>query len=309
MEYREFGSTGISVSEIGVGCGGLGGERKQGLEPALERAIDLGVNFFDTCDTYAEGRSEETLGRVFQHHPRDRIVICSKFGGVIDEKGDWYRDISVKHLNEAFEASCRRLKTDYLDIYLVHTPPRDICKEEDLFAALDKMVEEGKVRTYGLSLETGEFAIEFVKATRGRAIEIRFNLFYQDPRKAFLDVAREKGVGIITKTPIQGGVLSDSFIPDNPPADDRRLRSLGPEKYQRFADLYKKVRPILTASGRTMAQGALGWLLTFPEVSVVIPGISSLKRIEETAGAAGMRLTPDEMAALDAIDNGALLTG
>ncbi len=307
MEYREFGSTGIMVSEIGVGCGGLGGEAKEGLEPAIERALDLGINLFDTCDTYAESRSEQTLGRVFRNHPRERIVICTKFGGVIDENGDWHRDISIPHLHEAFEASCRRLNTDYLDIYLVHTPPRDICNEEDLFAELDMMVDQGKIRTYGLSLEAGDFAIEFVNATKGRGIEIYFNLFAQEPRQAFLDVAREKGVGILPKVPIAAGVLSDSFVPDDPPADDRRLRRWGPEKYQRFAEYHKKVRPILTANGRTMAQGALAWLLTFPEVSTVIPGISSLERIEETAGASGMRLTEDEMAALDAIDGGVLV--
>jgi len=305
MEYREFGGTGIMVSEIGVGCGGLGGERKQGLEPALEYAIDMGVNFFDTCDTYAETRSEQTLGRVFRNHPRDKIVICTKFGGVI-ENDEWHRDISVPHLREAFEASCRRLNTDYFDVYLVHTPPRDIVKHDDLFAELDKMVDAGKIRTYGLSLEDGAFATEFVNATRGRAIEIRFHLFSQDPRNGFLDVAREKGVGIAPKIPMGSGVLTDSFISDNPPEDDRRSKRFGPDKYARLADLYKQVRPILTANGRTMAQGALAWLLTFPEVSSVIPGISSLDRIKETIGAAGMRLTDDEMAALDAVDDGVL---
>lgn len=318
MEYREFGTTGIMVSEIGVGCGGLGGERKQGLEPALEYAIDRGVNFFDTCDTYAETRSEQTLGRVFRNHPRDKIVICTKFGGVI-ENDEWHRDISVPHLREAFEASCRRLNVDVLDVYLVHTPPRDICRHDDLFAELDRMVDAGKIRTYGLSLEEGAFATEFVTATRGRAIEIYFNLFAQDPRKkgsdpfseeaprSFLDVAGEKGVGIVPKCPINRGILSDSFIPDDPPEDDRRFKRYGPEKYARLAHLYKQVRPILTANGRTMAQGALAWLLTFPEVSSVIPGISSLGRIQETIGASGLRLTDDEMAALDAVDGGALV--
>ncbi len=116
MNYREFGTTGIRVSEIGVGCGGLGGERKLGLEPALERALELGVNFFDTCDTYAESRSEQTLGRVFRRHRRDEFVVCTKFGGVIDAGGDWHRDISVAHLGEAFAASCRRLGVEYFDI-------------------------------------------------------------------------------------------------------------------------------------------------------------------------------------------------
>ena len=306
MECREFGKTGIHVSEIGVGCGGLGGESKQGLEPVVERALELGINFFDTCDTYAESRSEETLGRVFQNHRRDEFVICTKFGGVI-ENDEWHRDISIPHLHEAFEASCRRLHVDHLDIYLVHTPPKDICQEQDLFAELDTMIDAGKIRAYGVSTERGQFATDVCNASRAKAIEITFYAFYQDPRAAFLDYAGRNGVGVVTKAPMAGGVLTDSFRADDPSADPRRLKQFGPERYRRRAELANQVRPVFTANGRTMARGALAWLLTFPEVSTVIPGISSMERLEETAGAAGMRLTDEEMAALDAIEDGALV--
>lgn len=342
MHYRQFGRTGIMVSEIGVGCGGLGGERKLGLEPVVERAIELGINFFDTCDTYAESRSEQTLGRVLSKFPRDKIVMCTKFGGVIDKDGNWYRDVSVKHLHEAFDASRRRLNLDYFDIYLVHTPPKDICSHTELLDNLDRMVEQGKIRAYGLSLETGDFAIEFVNSrkvspqiTQTKAgdrgsgigdrarvsptpdprtptpplgIEIAFNLFAQDPRNAFLKVAEERGVGVICKSPMGGGTLTGSLALDSPPpADDRRLEGWGPERYAKRAELVRKVRPILTGNGRTLGQGALAWLLSFPQVSTVIPGISSLARLEETAGADGMRLTAAELAALDAIDSGVLV--
>ncbi len=228
-------------------------------------------------------------------------------GGVIDQAGDWHRDISVEHLREAFEASCRRLNVDCFDIYLVHTPPRDILVHEDLFAELDRMVAAGKIRTYGLSLENGDFAIEFVNATAGQAIEIAFSLYSQDSRAGFLDVARERGVGIICKSPMANGQLTDSFVADNPPPDDRRLKALGPERFARRADLFRQARPILTANGRTMGQGALAWLLTFPQVSTVIPGISSMARLLESAGASGMRLTPEQMAALDGIGGGQLV--
>jgi aryl-alcohol dehydrogenase-like predicted oxidoreductase len=300
MRYREFGTTGIRVSEVGVGCGGLGGERKMGLEPALERALELGINFFDTCDTYAEGRSHQTLGRFFRRHPRDKYVVCTKFGGVIDAEG-WHRDISVPHLHEAFAASCGQLGVDHLDIYLVHTPPRDIAGEEELFAALEKMKDEGKIRAYGLSLENNDFAAEIVGATGSRAIEITFSLLKQVPRAGFLEVAREQGVGIVAKSPLARGLVTDSFVADDPPADDPRLLKMGREKFEEHAALHRRLRPILTANGRTMAQGALAWLLSFPEVSTVIPGITSLERIEETAAVSDMRLTPEELVALDEV--------
>lgn len=300
MKYRQFGNTGIMVSEIGVGCGGLGGDRKQGLGPAILRALDLGVNFFDTCDTYAEGRSEETLGRVFRDVPRDRIVICTKFGGVIDENG-WHRDVSVEHLREAFAASCRRLGTDYLDIYMVHTPPKSILTHSDLIAELDKMLASGKIRCYGLSIDNPVPAEEFVLSTGARAIEICFNLFSQAPRKRFLDVARTTGVGVIAKIPIDKGTLSASFDADRRPSDDPHRRRLGDADYLRRLDLCRQVHPILGAGGRTITQGALAWLLSFPELSTAIPGITSLPRIEETAAAGGMRLSDEELKRLDAI--------
>jgi aryl-alcohol dehydrogenase-like predicted oxidoreductase len=308
MRYREFGGTGIMVSEIGVGCGGLGMPPKVGLDPVLERAIDLGVNFFDTCDTYANTMSEQVLGRVLANHPRDRIVLCTKFGGRFDAQGAWYRDVSVPHLNEAFEASCRRLRTDYFDIYLVHTPPRDLCEHADLIAALDEMLAQGKIRAYGMSTENGDFASQLIRSSGARAIEITFHLFHQDARKAFLQGAREKGAGIICKSPMGGGMLAGSIVTDGVVPDrDGRHANWGAEKYARIAAMVRKVSPILAANGRTMGQGALAWLLGFPEVSTVIPGISSLARLEETAAAGDMRLTAAERAALDALDGGALV--
>lgn len=306
MEYREFGNTGIQVSEIGVGCGGLGGEKKLGLEPVVERALDLGINFFDTCDTYAEYRSEAVLGSVFRNQPRDRFVVCTKFGGVIDDQG-WHRDISVPHLHEAFEASCRRLCVDYFDIYLVHTPPKDLLDHDDLIAELDKMVSAGKIRTYGVSTERGDFANEVVTRTAGRAIEISLNLFFQEPRKSFLPVAAKQGAGVICKSPMAGGVLTESFTIDGNPEADPRYQRFGHERFTRRAELLRAARSILTANGRTIAQGALAWLLSLdPPISTVIPGISSLQRLEETAAVAGARLSAEDMAALDALADGAL---
>ncbi len=301
MRYRLLGDTDIRVSEIGVGCGGLGGEKKMGLEPVVEHALDLGINFFDTCDTYAESRSEQTLGRVLGKRRRDEFVICTKFGGVIDAQGEWRRDISIPHLHRAFEASCRRLQVEHLDVYLVHTPPQDLDREQALFAELDAMVKAGKIRAYGVSTETGRFATAIGQASRAKAVELAFNLFRQEPRAAFLDYARAQGMGIVCKSPMANGVLTDSFDPDNPTDARRYFRKFGAERFQRRAELVRQVRPILRRDGRTMAQGALAWLLAFPEVSTVIPGIQSLARLEETAAVTDMRLAPDDLAELDAI--------
>lgn len=308
MNYRPLGNTGVSVSEIGVGCGGLGVGHKAGLEPAVRRAVELGVNLFDTADSYAGGESETTLGRVFADFPRDRLVIATKFGTVIRPDGTAYQDHSAQHMREALEASLRRLRTDHIDIYQVHTP-RPACLEDgELWAELDKLVATGKIRCYGMSVDGTQMGVEFLRRTRGQALQMIFSLFHQEARTSLLDAVHARGAGMLAKVPLAGGALTDRFGPDWPAPTDGRRRRWGEENFQLRLRLGRAIRPILCSHGRTLAQGALAWLLTVSPSTVPIPGISSLERLEETVAAAGMRLTPDEMAALDTIEGGLLKT-
>ena len=133
-----------------------------------------------------------------------------------------------------------------------------------------------------------------------------FNLFHQGAREPFLDEAKARGAGVIVKVPLAGGALSGRFSQDYPPPEDGRRRRWGEENFAERLALVEKVRPILESGGRTMAQGALAWLLSFDAVSVVIPGVSSLDKVKDNVGAGGMRLSADELRALDELDNGAL---
>ena len=305
MQYRQFGDTGIRVSEIGVGCGQLAGGPKGDLEPALLRAVDLGINLFDTADSY--GQSEETLGRVLGERPRDRLVLATKFGTVIEPDGRGsHQDHSVGHMIEALEGSLRRLRTDYIDIYQVHTPRPPCLEDEDLWATMDRLVKEGKIRCYGMSLDGTDVAMKFLNNTRGKGIQMTFNLLHQEARDRVLEEIEKRGVGMIVKVPLAGGSLSDRFSPDWPGPEDGRRKRWGEENFRRRLDLLDQARPILRANGRSTAQGALAWLLNVSPNTVPIPGISSLERLEETAAAAGMRLTAAEMKALDEIEDGAL---
>jgi len=300
MHYRPLGNTGLTVSEIGLGCGGLGEGRLAGLEPVLEWAFDQGVTLYDTAEGYGKGQSEEMLGRVFERR-RDRVVLATKFGGVQRADGTWYKDFSLAHMREALEASLRRLRTDRLDVYQLHTPPEAVLGDCGLFEALDREVERGRIRCYGLSNDDGAQACRFLDRTRGRTIEITFNLFSQKDRAGFVERdAPARRVGLITKIPLSGGLLSGRFSGDYPPPDDERRQRWGEESFRRRIELAGKVRPILESGGRTMAQGALAWILSFPAVSAVIPGISTLEKVRENVGAAGLRLAAEELAALDA---------
>jgi aryl-alcohol dehydrogenase-like predicted oxidoreductase len=303
VKYRPLGNTGITVSEIGVGCGGIGEGRltPEIVEPALECAFDNGVTFFDTAEGYGCGESERALGRLFSER-REKVVIASKFGGVQEPDGTWHKDFSADRLEEALEASLRRLKTDYIDVYQLHTPKEAVFSDSALFEKLERAQEQGKIRFYGLSNDDGPQACRFLDGTGGRTIQLTFNLFSQKDREAFVkDEVPRRRVGLICKVPLSGGLLSGKFSPDYPPPEDERRRRWGEESFARRLELVEKVRPILEAPGRSMAQGALAWLLSHDSVSTVIPGVSSIEKVRDNVGAAGMRLSDDEVAALDAL--------
>ncbi|MCK5850785.1 MAG: aldo/keto reductase [Kiritimatiellae bacterium] len=303
MQYRELGNTGIMVSEVGVGCGGLGGPLRQGLDKALEYAVDQGVTLFDTADSYAEGQSETVLGRVLEKK-RDKLIYATKFASVIHNDGTSGKDVSTKHMREAIESSLQRLRTDYIDIYQLHNPPMSFLNDAELITALDSLVDEGKIRCYGLSIDNTNDALNFLDQTKGKSIQMFLNLFSQSNRSPFLEETIKRKAGVIIKVPMAGGTLTGRFSKDYPQENDSRRRRWGEDDFQNRLELIEKVRPILETPTRTMAQGALAWLLTLDGVSAVIPGISSLDKIKDTIGAAEMRLTPEEMAELDNMENG-----
>ncbi len=303
MIYRPLGDTGIMVSEIGLGCGGLGGGRKKGLEPALEYAYDQGVTFYDTGDTYAEGASEETLGRLFKNR-RDKVIIATKYGTINFPDGSYKKDGSVKHQREALAGSLKRLQTDYIDVYLFHNVPVSILDDREVFDELDRLVEKGVIRCYGASIDSGPEALRFLDETNCKVIEININLFNQGNREPFLKEAGKRKAGVIIKVPLAGGTLSGKFSKDYPPATDGRRSGWGEEDFARRLELVEKVRPVLEKPGRTMVQGALAWLLSHQPISTLIPGITGFEKVKENIGAAGMRLSPEEMRQLDDMDDG-----
>lgn len=303
MKYRQLGRTGITVSEIGLGCGGLKPNDPRNLEYVVEYAFDHGVNFFDTADIYQKGASEEILGRLFAHR-RDKVVIATKFCTVFGKDGKPYKDVSVQHMQEALKGSLNRLRTDYIDVYQLHNPPMSVLDNHELFSELDKLVERDMIRCYGISIDTGKEAIQFLNSTCGTVVQMIFNLFHQGARDSFLDEAKKRGAGVIVKVPLAGGTLSGAFSKNYPPLSDERRKRWGEEDFQYRLELVEKVKPVLKKNGRTLAQGALAWLLSFDAVSVVIPGVTSLERVKENIGAAGMRLTEDEIKILDEIEGG-----
>lgn len=305
MHTRPLGNTGLTVGEIGLGCGDLGKPGKDELDHVLGYAFDHGVNFYDTAEMYAGGESEATLGRFFEGR-RDQIVLATKLSVVRTPDRRHDPAATLKHLPEAVDSSLRRLRTDWIDVYQLHNPPMSVLEDDALFEALDRLVEQGKLRCYGVSIDDGGDALRFLDRTGSRVVQMILNLFHQAAREPFLPEARRRGAGVVVKVPMAGGSLTGAFSPHYPPPDEERRQRWGEAGFQHRLELVEAVRPILESHGRTMAQGALAWLLTFDPVSVVIPGISSLEKVQQCIEAGGMRLTPEEMQQLDELRDGEL---
>lgn len=293
MNKRPFGKTGISVSEIGLGAWQLAnpdwGVCDTGEAPQIvQKSLEAGCTFFDTAPGYGRGRSEELLGRALKGVRKD-IVICTKFG----HSPQGVTDFSVAAIRASLEGSLRRLETDYADILLLHNPPRELMdgrNAPELYAELEKLKTEGKIRAYGVSLDWREELEMIVDTTASQAVEVFFNALYQETRPAF-KAAHQRGVGLIVKVPLDSGWLSGRYR-SNSRFDDVRNR-WSPEVIARRGALVEKFAELLPP-GTSMAHAALQFCLAQPEVSTVIPGAKSVAQALDNFAAADKQL-PDEV--------------
>jgi aryl-alcohol dehydrogenase-like predicted oxidoreductase len=301
MEYRDLGRTGLRVSEIGLGFGPPGFDPQADYGPLLLRAFDLGINFFDTADFYGAYRSEEWIGNSLSAH-RDEILIATKFGS-IHKAGEHRQDFGVAHMRRSLEESLQRLRTDYIDVYQLHSPPNSVLENEELLEALRELKEQGKIRFFGVSAD-GQLAVDAVERWNVDAVQIMFNLFHQEAADRFFPLAQQKGVGVIVRSPLDTGMLGGDLgaNAELKPGDPRQR--WGEDKTALRQRLLDAVRFLSERDGRTMAQAALHFVLSFEAVSVVIPGTTSIDHLEENAAAAGGRLAEQEMAHLRGLQGG-----
>jgi len=315
VRTRRFGDTDLEASEIGFGTWALGSTwwgdvSESDGERLLNRALDLGITFFETGDAYGQGANEELVGRVLAPH-RDEIQLSTKFGYVLDSgrrehsEGERPQRWDGPFVRDALEASLRRLGTDRVDLYQLHNPRMDAIDADGCFEILEDLRSEGKIREYGVALgpaigwrEEGLRAI----ATRGIAsVQTVYNLLEQDPGRDFMAAAAEHGVGVMARVPTSSGLLDDNLTPDTSfgPGDHRRHRPRewlveGLEKIDRIRFLCDP------DTGRTMPQAALRFILAQPQMTVVIPTITNENELREYVGAADVPdLTDEELARVD----------
>jgi len=291
MKLRLLGDTGMKVSEIGLGAWQLANpdwgvnDRNEALL-IIQKSLEAGCNFFDTAPGYGGGRSEELLGEGLKSLRKD-VILCTKFG----HTADGVTDFSTNAIRPSIEASLRRLQTDYLDIVLMHNPPREMMdgRVASQYEEFEKLKAEGKIREYGVSLDWRAEVDTVVDTTKSKALEVFFNALYQEPLPAF-QKAYESGVGIIVKVPLDSGWLSGRYRKGHSFADIRkRWPSEVVARRSELVEQFAKLVP----DGTPMTHAALQFILVQPQVSTIIPGAKSVEQALDNFAAADQQLSPE----------------
>jgi len=305
LKKRNLGRQGLLVSELGLGCLGMSQSYGVGNDEesvaTIHRALELGVTFFDTAEMYGPFKNEELLGRALRGC-RSQVVIATKFGWRFEDGRIVGTDSRPEHVKEVAEASLKRLGTDYIDVYYQHRVDPAV-PIEDTVGAMADLVREGKVRFLGLS-EAGENTIRRAHATYPISVlQSEYSLWERNLEARILPLLRELGIGLVPFCPLGRGFLAGTAKrAEEYPATDWRFsdpRFQG-ENYDRNVRATQVVREIAAARGATPAQVAIAWLLAAGQDIVPIPGTKRRTYLEENVRAADLRLTPEEIARLDA---------
>jgi aryl-alcohol dehydrogenase-like predicted oxidoreductase len=307
MEYRELGKkTGIRVSAIGFGGWAIGGASEASGAPlgwgkqsdedsmaAIRRARELGITFFDTADSYGFGRSESLLGIVLSRYRQD-VVFATKVGVVRTGTGALKKDFSRQHIFHAVDGSLKRLRTDYIDLYQMHNPTIEDLRHEEIQDAMERLQDAGKIRFWGVSVSTPEEGIEIMQRGWAHALQVLYNVLNQAPAQVLFPTAKEKGYGIIARVPLASGLLTGKFRIDSVfPSDDLRQNFLTPRRLQEAIERVDETKSIIGGASRSLAEGALRFVLANEAVSTTIPGARNSRQVETNAAAIEGMLAAD----------------
>ncbi|HET7102265.1 MAG TPA: aldo/keto reductase [Terriglobia bacterium] len=299
MNYRELGRTGWKVSEISFGAWAIGSmwgsvDEKESLA-ALHKALDVGINFFDTADIYGDGRSERLLGRLRKER-QETFYIATKAGRKLNpHTAEGY---NRENLTRFVEDSLRNLQTDCVDIVQLHCPPNKVYYTPETFEALEGLVKAGKIRHYAVSVRTCEEGLKALEYPGVQSVQIIFNMFRHRPAELFFPEAKRRRVGILARVPLASGMLTGRMTRETTFAQDdhRNFNREGAKfdkgetfsgvNYEVGLEIVDQLRP-LVPEGATMAQMALRWILMFDAVTCAIPGGKRPSQVEDNARASG----------------------
>lgn len=280
MQYNRYIKDATPVSEIGLGAWQLGNNSGwQGMSEKeaialVEKSLEYGINFFDTAPNYGRGSSEERLGKALKGVDRNKIVINTKFGHTDSGKTNY----NSKYIRESLEGSLKRLQVDYVDSIIIHSPPIEYLDgtKNDHYEIFERLIDEGKIKAYGASLDTYESMLLLMNTTNAAVIEAFFNILHQDTAQAF-ELATKKGVGIIAKIPLDSGWLSGKYHAESTFQDIRKRWSK--QDIQTRAHLVDRVKEMVHAAD-DLAQKSISFCLAYDAVATVIPGNINIPQLK-----------------------------
>ena len=318
MKYNLLGNTGLKVSELCMGTMTFGGRGRfapignlgqEAVDELIKKAFDSGINFIDTANVYSEGWSEELTGQSFHNLGlnRDELVLATKVRG---KMGDGPNDsgLTRKHIIQQCEASLKRLKTDYIDLYQIHSYDPLTPLEETIWA-LDDLVKSGKVRYIGASnmaawqlMKSLDFS-HYTKQARFASLQAYYTIAGRDLERELIPLLLDQKVGLMVWSPLAGGLLSGKYSrEDDKKGDGRRANfDFPPVNRDRAFDIVDKLKPMAESKGASVAQLALAWLLQQPAVTTVIIGANKMEQLEDNLKAIDVKFTEDELKQIDEV--------
>ena len=307
MQYRILGKTGLRVSAIGLGtmvhAGHFGPMKDSESLAAIETALELGVNFIDTSDAYGAGYSETLLGNALKGK-RDKVILATKGGNVMAGPNRGKRVFEPDYIARVMDESLQRLKTDYIDLYQLHNPTVDVIERGAVWEVLQRAKQAGKIRHYGVSINTMEEGIAAVKDGRAETIQVEYNLLVQEPAETIFPLAQQANVGVIARVPLRRGILTGKMSRADEQrftGDDLRARSFKGEAFAKELAKAEQLRFFVHGAAKTLGQAAIAFCLAHPAVSIAIAGARNSEQMRENAAGAEIELTRTDLDAVAAL--------
>jgi len=301
MKYRTLGKTGLRVSIVGLGtmvhAGHFGPMKDSESLEAIETALELGVNFIDSSDAYGAGYGETLLGNAFKGK-RDKIVIATKGGNVMVGPNRGKRIFEPDYISRVMDESLRRLQTDYIDLYQLHNPTVEVIERGAVWEVLERAKKAGKIRHYGVSINSMEGGTAAVKDGRAETIQVEYNLLAQEPAETFFPAAQQANIGVIARVPLKRGILTGKLKQSDEQrfqGEDVRARSFKGEAFAQELAKAEQLKFLAHGPVQSLGQAAIAFCIAHPAVSVVIPGARNAEQMRENAAAADVEISTADL--------------
>lgn len=301
MKYRTLGKTGLRVSAIGLGtmvhAGHFGPMKDSESLGAIETALDLGVNFIDTSDAYGAGYSETLLGNALKGK-RNKVIIATKGGNVMVGPNRGKRIFEPDYISRVMDESLQRLQTDYIDLYQLHNPTVDVIRQGEVWDVLERAKQAGKIRHYGVSINTMEEGIAAAEDGRSETIQVEYSLLAQEPAEKIFPLAHKANVGIIARIPLKRGILTGKLSQADEArfqGEDVRARSFKGEAFGKDLAKADQLRFLVHGPVKSLGQAALAFCIAHPAVAITIPGARNAEQMRENAAGADVEITAADL--------------